>query len=666
MALLDVRDLQMYYDTTAGTIQAVDGVSFHVERNQALGLVGESGCGKSSIARSILRLLPENGHLVGGSVTFGGQDLLTLPEDQMRNVRWTEISIIFQSAMNALNPVFQIGDQLVEALEAHEDVPREQAVQRATELLKLVGIPHDRMASYPHEMSGGMRQRAIIAMSLICRPKLIIADEPTTALDVVMQAQILREIKSLQQQLGLSLILITHDIFVMSQVCDVMAVMYGGKIVEYGPVESVFANPSHPYTAALLQACPTVHGPKRALVTLPGSPPTLVNPSHGCRFAPRCPYRQDVCETPVPTINVDANHSSACHFADRLDLNDPAFPAAEHTRKQTITAESIVQVDGIRKLFPVRRSLVTSLFGGEHEFVHAVDRVSFDIHEGEILGLVGESGCGKTTTGMVLSLLEQPSEGHLLFDGTEASTLKGRDLTSFRRQVQPIFQDPYESINPRFRVYDVVAEPLIIHGICDSDRDCHSRVFEMLELVGLKPAEDVAFKYPHQLSGGQRQRVAIARAMILRPKLIIADEPVSMLDASARSGIMKLMLELRDKLGVSFLLITHDLATARYMCDRIAIMYLGRIVEIGPTNDVITHPQHPYTKILLAAVPDHPLMEGDSSVPIAGEPPNPIHIPSGCRFHTRCPLMERPLCTQDVPLLHNHNTKHYVACHLAE
>ncbi|HBY93958.1 MAG: ABC transporter ATP-binding protein [Ardenticatenaceae bacterium] len=663
--LLEVRDLRMQYETSGGLIHAVDGISFSVAPHQAIGLVGESGCGKSSVARSILRLLPENGQIVGGEVLFEGENLLALSEEQMRRVRWKQVAMIFQSAMNALNPVLPLGEQLVEALEAHTPVEHPEALKRAGELLGMVGIARERMASYPHEMSGGMRQRAIIAMSLMCNPKLIIADEPTTALDVVMQAQILREIKTLQRQLGLGLVLITHDIYVVSQVCDTVAVMYGGEIVEQGPVDSVFGSPTHPYTAALLRSCPNVRGPKRDLVALRGSPPDLVAPPAGCRFAPRCPSRQDVCEQPVPTVALQADRTSLCHFAGSLDFDTARFPVVQHEQKAVVSNETLVRATGLQKRFPVRTGLLASLIGGKRQFVHAVDGVDFEIRRGEILGLVGESGCGKTTTGMILSLLESPTSGAVSFDGAELHTLARRDLVTFRRRVQPIFQDPYESINPRMRVLDVIGEPLAIHSIGASPAERRARVFEMLDLVGLKPPEDFVGKFPHQLSGGQRQRVAIARAMILHPELVVADEPVSMLDASARSGVMQLMLELCRKLAVSYLLITHDLAIARYMCDRIAIMYLGRVVEIGPTEELIANPQHPYTRILLSAVPTAHTDLAGGELEIVGEPPNPIHIPSGCRFHTRCPVAQHPICSQEIPRLVERGTGHPVACHLA-
>lgn len=665
MRLLEVRNLQMHYNTAAGEVKAVDGVSFGVDKNQALGIVGESGCGKTSIGISILRLLPENGRISAGEVVLNGRNLISLTEDQMREVRWKQISMIFQGAMNALNPVFRIRDQLVEALQAHEDVSRQEALARAEKLFELVGIPRSRIGEYPHEMSGGMRQRAIIAMSLMCNPRLIIADEPTTALDVVVQDQILYRIKSLQQELGLGLILISHDILVVSEICDAVAVMYGGKIVEQGPVDAVFRNPAHPYTLALLRSCPSIRGPLRSLVSLAGTPPSLLNPPPGCRFAPRCPFAEEICLAPdTPLVEVQPGHSSLCHFAGRTDPADTrSFALAQFAEPRATEAQTVVRVQNLRKLFPVRTGLVASMLGRSKKFVHAVDGIDLEIHRGEVLGLAGESGCGKTTTGMMLSLLETPSEGELTFDGTDLFTLKKDRLKQFRRLVQPIFQDPYESLNPRFRVFDIICEPLVVHGIGETAAERRRLVFEMLELVGLRPPGDFALKFPHQLSGGQRQRVAIARAMIVRPQLVIADEPVSMLDASVRAGIMRLMLDLRRELGVTYLFITHDLATARYMCDRIAIMYLGRIVEIGPTDMLIARPQHPYTQILLSAVPVGFYGQRDSRPEISGDPPNPISIPPGCRFHPRCPkAME--ICSHEEPLLTRIGVDHVAWCHL--
>ena len=364
----------------------------------------------------------------------------------------------------------------------------------------------------------------------------------------------------------------------------------------------------------------------------------------------------------VPMVEVHENHEALCHFAGDLDLGDSQFPTAQFERGFGEEKHIAVKVQNLRKLFPVRTGLISSILGRSKAFVHAVDGIDLEIHRGEILGLAGESGCGKTTTGMIMSLLEPPSNGKLAFNGTDATRLKGQSLKTFRRQVQPIFQDPYESINPRFRVFNIIAEPIIIHGISDSHLECKKRVFEMLELVGLKPVEEFAHKFPHQLSGGQRQRVAIARSLILQPQIVIADEPVSMLDASVRSGIMRLMLDLRKELGVAFLFITHDLATARYMCDRIAIMYLGRIVEIGSTEQLIHRLQHPYTKILLSAVPVGFQEARESQPPVSDEPPNAIEIPAGCRFHPRCPTASH-ICRQEEPARTDLETHHSVWCH---
>jgi peptide/nickel transport system ATP-binding protein len=661
MALLDVRDLAVHYATWQGDVQAVDGVSFTLERGQALGIVGESGCGKTTIALALLGLLPEAGRL-RGEVHFEGRDLARLPAEELRRVRWKEIAMVFQGAMNALNPVYRVGDQIVEAILAHEpDLGERRARERAAQLYEVVGLSPARIDDYPHEYSGGMKQRAVIAMALACDPKLVIADEPTTALDVIVQDRILRALRRIQRERALSMLYISHDIAVIAEVADVVGVMYAGRLVEVGPAAEVFVHPVHPYTAALMAAFPSVRGPRRRLGTLAGAPPDLARPPLGCRFHPRCPRATAECTTEEPPMKAHRGGlAAACWHPLPEDAVAGPAPAASGPPAAR-RGPPVVAFERVRKLFPGRRR---SLFGGRR-FVHAVDDVSLEIGPGEAFGLVGESGSGKTTLGRLVVRLAAPTSGRirLRLDGG-AADLASVDRRELRRRVQMIFQDPYESLNPRMTVGRIVAEPLDVQRRGDrAQRD--ARVELLLDRVGLAPPAGFVHRYPHELSGGQRQRVAIARAMVLDPSFVVADEPTSMLDVSVRAGIMNLLLDLKDAHGVAFLYITHDLAVARYVCERIAVMYQGKIVELGPTEDILEQPLHPYTRALIAAVPvpdpahrrPEPLIE--ASLPVAVDPPPP------CRFLDRCPEATDRCRTSDHPPLEEKRPGHWVACYEA-
>jgi peptide/nickel transport system ATP-binding protein len=619
--LLSIRDLAVHYGTGAGPVRAVDGISLAVNAGESLGLVGESGCGKTTAAKSLLRLLPPNGYVAAGRIDFAGRDLVRLDEERMRRVRWKEISWISQAAMNALDPVYRVGDQIVEAMQAHISVSRREALLRAAELFKEVGIDPHRLKAYPHEMSGGMKQRAVIAMALALEPRLIIADEPTTALDVVTQAQILARLQRLRQDHGLALLFITHDISVVVQTCDSVAVMYGGKIMESGPVREVFAFPFHPYTMGLCNAFPTLEGAQRELISIPGTPPNLLAPPQGCRFAERCPFAEERCRVEEPPLyEVAGGRHSACHFPERAEefrleaakdeswhrvaarLGEEAAPFAG--KREGDFKGPLLEVNDLTRHFPLGQGWLASLLDRVPEkVVHAVDGIDLAVGHGEILGLAGESGSGKTTTGETLVHLQEATSGSIVFEGQPAESLRGRALKSFRRRAQMVFQDPYETLNPRFTIHDIVAEPLRIHGLA-AGAALRERVIEALGRAGLCPAEHYLERFPHELSGGQRQRVAIARAIVLEPKFIVADEPVSMLDVSIRAGVLNLLRRFRDELGISIIYVSHDLPTIRYVADRTAIMHLGQIVAIGPTETLIKERKHPYTQLLLEASPE--------------------------------------------------------------
>ncbi|MDO5528702.1 MAG: ABC transporter ATP-binding protein [Paracoccus sp. (in: a-proteobacteria)] len=653
-ALLDVRDLAVHYETGKGPVKAVDGIDFFIRPGEALGLVGESGCGKTTAAKAILKLLPPNGLIAEGAIEVEGRDLVPLTGEAMRRVRWKDIAWISQAAMNALDPVYRVGDQIVEAMQAHIEISREDGLARAADLFRAVGIDPSRLSAFPHEMSGGMKQRAVIAMAMALEPKLVIADEPTTALDVVTQAQILARLARLRRERGMSLLFITHDISVVVQTCDRVAVMYGGKIMETGPVREVFGAPFHPYTMGLTNAFPTLEGAQKELISIPGSPPDLLNPPAGCRFAERCPFATDLCRTEAPALQaVGPDRGAACHYPDRVEefRRVAATNQAWEEVGSRIGAEiegklvpdhapasgEVLRVENLQRYFDVSGGMF-----GKTRHVHAVDGVSLNLQAGEILGLAGESGSGKTTTGEVLVKLQEPTAGTILSEGEDIQALRGRDLKAFRRRAQMVFQDPYQTLNPRFTIADIVGEPLKIHRLARGDA-LRTRVHQALERAGLRPAALYMERFPHELSGGQRQRVAIARAIVLEPRFIVADEPVSMLDVSIRAGVLNLMRRFRDDLGISFVYVSHDLPTIRYVADRTAIMYLGQVVEIGPTETVIRERRHPYTQLLIDASPEPDPDVVKPPLEAAGEIPSAIDVPNGCRFHTRCPLAT-PLC----------------------
>jgi peptide/nickel transport system ATP-binding protein len=674
--LLDVSELEVSIDTEDGVVRAVQGISYSLQKGKTLALVGESGSGKSISALTLIGLTRFAANMsVSGKVIFDGRDLVLASQESLRRLRGSEISMIFQDPLTSLHPYFRIGDQLVEAIRAHRDVAAAQARRRAIEMLDAVGVgaAAKRLDAYPHELSGGLRQRVMIAMALVNEPRLLIADEPTTALDVTVQAQILELIKSLQAQLDMSLIMISHDLGVIADIADDIAVMYAGRIVEFANKQTLFSAPQHPYTWGLLRSIPRLDVPRsEPLVPIPGRPPSLIKQPQGCPFHPRCAYERPLHREVVPELlPVDGHqHRVACHLAPeerqqtwaillRGERSPAAAAEADAPAASASPAPTLVEVSELVKHFPLRSSV---LFQRSSAVIHAVDGISFDVLEGEAFGVVGESGCGKSTVARLLARLLEPTSGTIAYRGTEITSLNQRQLKRLRRDIQVIFQDPYSSLSPRKTVGSIIGEPFVIHDL-EPDANARKRhVQELMNQVGLNPEH--YNRLPHQFSGGQRQRIAVARAIALKPKLIIADEPVSALDVSIQAQILNLLRDLQKELGLTIVFISHDLSVVRRVCDRVAVMYLGQMVEVGPTEEVFHRPFHPYTAALMSAVPipDPKIAASRQRLVLQGDVPSAVDPPSGCRFHTRCPKVVTGTCDVVAPLLERRGSS-TAACH---
>ena len=667
--LLQIDDLRTDIKLKHTTVHPVDGVSLHVDAGETLGVVGESGCGKTMTALSIMRLLPTGGSIVGGSIKLNGRDISALKDDDLRHIRGNEIGMIFQDPLTSLNPTMTVGKQIAEAVTLHRDVSHTEAMDRAAEVLDLVGMPRarERINEYPHQFSGGMRQRVMIAMALACEPKLLIADEPTTALDVTIQKQILELIDDLRQRLGMAVILVTHDLGVIAGRADRVTVMYAGKIAETTNTATLFANPRHPYTEALFQALPDKAAETRErLYSIPGIPPDLANPPDGCRFAPRCRYATDRCQTEPPVLGGETlGHEYACfHPVGATERGGQAVvserPAlAPEAAAAPVKDEVLLQINHLVKDFPVTKGAVMQRRVGS---VSAVADVSFDIRRGQTLGVVGESGCGKTTLGRLVVGLDKPTSGSINFEGKDLAKSSGREYRRERQHIQLMFQDSFSSLDPRMRAGTILREPLQVQHR-GSRKEQDRRVEEILDLVGLP--RSAMERYPHEFSGGQRQRLGFARALILSPELIVADEPVSALDVSIQAQVLNLMRERQRDLGLTYLFISHDLAVVRYLSSQIAVMYLGKLVEIGPADEVYLTPAHPYTRGLIdsAPVPDPELEQAKVDAGVTGELPSAINPPSGCRFRTRCPIAQEICAQTEPPLTPFSNAGHMAACH---
>jgi peptide/nickel transport system ATP-binding protein len=749
--VLDIQDLSTHIKLTSSVVQAVGNVDLRIDAGETLGVVGESGCGKSMTGLSIMGLLPPGGSIVGGSIKLDDRELVGLRQEDLRRVRGNDMAMIFQDPLTSLDPTKTIGYQVAEPVRLHRGASKAEALDRAVEVLSLVGLPRpkERLKDYPHQLSGGLRQRVMIAMALANEPRLLIADEPTTALDVTIQAQILALLRDLKERLGMAMLLITHDMGVIAGHADRVNVMYAGRVVETADVRELFNRMHHPYTQALLASIPQLdQDANKALHAIPGLPPDLAHPPQGCRFAARCPRATDKCRAEEPSLTGQTyEHRFSCWHpvdgplalavigeggpdaastglatSDAEAVAEAALPtdkagytpefvpdalladaapadgeapeaavaAAEETQDTTADA-TVVVASGIEVLADGRlevteRTVEAAAANGEaaaplleltnlvKEYpitsgvlqrqvgsVKAVSGVSFSVPAGTTFGLVGESGCGKTTIGKMIVALEKPNAGAVTLSGLNVSRLRGAELRRRRRDLQLMFQDPHSSLDPRMRVGAIISEPLAVQHL-GSRRAQRDRVFELLGEVGLP--RNAVERYPHEFSGGQRQRIGLARALTLNPRLIVADEPVSALDVSIRAQVLNLMKRLQTSHGLTYVVISHDLAVVKYMAERIGVMYLGKLVEIGSAQDIYERAAHPYTAGLIATIPvPKPTVErAKKGAAIRGELPSPVNPPSGCRFRTRCPFAQE-LCAAEEPLLRSFGPGHMAACH---
>ncbi|MCE5182595.1 MAG: ABC transporter ATP-binding protein [Betaproteobacteria bacterium] len=660
--LLVVENLRTWLDLGKSQVRAVDGVSFTINRHETFALLGESGCGKSMTALAIMRLLPEAGRIVSGSVRLDEQNLLELPEIAMRTVRGKRIAMVFQEPMTSLNPVMTIGRQIAETLYRHTALRGEAALARVLELLDAVGIPDAsaRCNDYPFQLSGGMKQRVVIAIALACEPDLLIADEPTTALDVTIQAQVLDLLRRLQRERGMAVMLISHDLGVVAEMAQRIAVMYAGEIVEMADREEFFTAPRHPYTQKLFASLPGAARRGQQLEIIRGSVPPLDRDFSGCRFASRCDFAWQKCSDEIPVWSeVSSGHQVRCHLlqcTDRAVRDAEAPPLSPVALPESAVESPLLEVNDLKVHFPIRKGLLKRVAG----HVRAVDGVSLAISPGRTLALVGESGCGKTTVGKSLLQLIRPTGGSVQFAGEELTQLSGNALRARRADFQIVFQDPYASLDPRMRVADIIDEGMAALGTASAG-DRQAQMDELLEQVGLPVGSK--YRYPHEFSGGQRQRIAIARALAVKPRLIVCDEPTSALDVSVQAQILNLLKGLQDELGLAYLFITHNLAVVEYFAHEVAVMYLGRIVERGTVEEVMNAPRHPYTQALLSAVPVADVGARREIIRLAGDLPSPANPPQGCHFHPRCP-QAMPVCRLDYPLAARFSASHGASCHL--
>ena len=681
---MTVNNLSVVYKTRNFTVKAVNDISFSLNKKETIGIVGETGAGKTTTALSIMRLLPERtAKITGGSICFNDENLLSLSEPQMQCVRGASIAMIFQDPMTSLNPVLTVGEQIAEALLLHNTSGRspQQIEKRVEEVMSLVGISPSRKKEYPHQFSGGMKQRIVIAIALACEPSMLIADEPTTALDVTIQAQVLQMIRELRNRLDMSMIMITHDLGIVAQTCDTVAVMYAGELIEIGTVADIFTGENHhPYTLGLFGSIPKLREKTERLTPIPGLMPDPTCLPEGCHFSPRCPYRMDICSQLVPTCKLNGTHQIRCHLFAKEGLISMHIPAtiktscalpkdnlqeekagAKHearkgevSKGEVLIGEApLIQTIGLKKYFKIKKSNL-----------HAVDDINLSIPRGKTLGVVGESGCGKSTLGRVILRLQEATSGEVLFNGENILGYGKHKMQEMRKKMQIILQDPYSSLNPRMSVIETIAEYMIVNKTFNTRREIFNRAAKLMDTVGL--ARRYANSYPHELDGGRRQRIGIARAISLDPEFIVCDEPVSALDVSIQAQILNLLMDIQKEHGLTYLFITHNLSVVKHISDEICVMYLGQCIERAVSDDLFENPMHPYTKALLNAIPEPDIsMGGREIATVRGEITSPIDPPVGCRFAARCDLCS-DICHSMDPNLIEYGNNHYAACFMLQ
>ena len=670
--ILEIDKLSISFFTRLREIPAVMDFSVAVQPGEAVGLVGESGCGKSTVALGVMQDLGKNGRIVGGSIKFKGRDLSEMSDEELRDIRGNEIAMIYQEPMASLNPAMRIGKQLMEVPMIHEGVSEEEAYKRAPEVVTDVKLPDpERMLkSFPHQLSGGQQQRIVIAMALMSKPALLILDEPTTALDVTVEAAVVELVKDLGKKYGTSMLFISHNLGLVLETCDRLCVMYSGEAVERGSIKDVFDEMQHPYTQALFRSIPLPGADKnsRPLVAIPGNFPLPHERPNGCNFGPRCDYfeagRCDAADIPMADVPGNDRHSTRCLKFQEIDWNAP-ITVGEQKEKGEV-GDVVLKMDNLKKYYEVAAN---ALFGGgDKKVVKANETLSFEARESETLAIVGESGCGKSTFAKVLMGLETATEGQILLDNRniESVPIEERDAKTVG-EVQMVFQNPFDTLNPSMSVGRQIMRALEIFGVGENDRERKQRMLELLDLVKLPRA--FAERMPRQLSGGQKQRVGIARAFAGDARIVVADEPVSALDVSVQAAVTDLLMEIQREQKTTLLFISHDLSIVRYLSDRVMVMYLGHVVELGTTEQVFSPPYHPYTEALLSAVPIADTSVEKQHIVLEGDIPSAMNPPSGCPFQTRCRWKsEVPggLCEKEVPPVRTLDGNHQVKCHLSD